>query len=336
MIDNGFLVSVIMPAYNAEKNIDRALSSVINQEYTHLEIIVIDDGSIDATGEIIDKYASKDSRIIVLHVKNGGEARSRNLGLSIASGKYIAFCDADDYMHSSMIKKMVRAIDITESDIVVCGWKNVDEFGNELPWKKTKIEDGVLSSEEATKQFLTTGNIEGFCWNKMFAKYLYDKSDIKYDERRISFCDIFANFRLIENAVKITCINEPLYDYYQISSACTHTVNIKKDYDYLETLTEIVQEAEKKGLKREAQIYTTNRICKQLFGMLKNRGQYEKTKYEDYYVMAYERFLRVKFTEIVYYTFIYPIEDPMKFIVKHLFVSKEYRRCSKNMKEMTL
>ena len=167
---NNSLISVIIPVYNAEKYIARSIDSVKNQTYSNLEIIIIDDGSNDKTGIIVDKYLGNNSRIRVYHVKNGGEAKSRNLGLKYAQGDYIAFCYAGDYMYPKMLEKMINAICQDGSDLAICAWRNVDEKGNELPWKKSKLQTRVVSGYLAQKKFLLTGNIEGFCWNKLFPK----------------------------------------------------------------------------------------------------------------------------------------------------------------------
>lgn len=321
------LVSIIIPAYNAGKTLYRAIESAIAQTYTHIEIIIIDDGSQDETGTIADKYALLDNRIRVFHVSNGGEAKSRNMGLKEARGNLIAFCDADDYMHRDMIDKMVFAILNDQSDMAICGWRNVDEEGNELPWKKNDSKTSLLTAEEARIQFLTKGNIEGFCWNKLFKRSLYELTNVQYDIRRLSFCDILANFILICACNKVSYIGTPLYDYYQMNAACTHVVNIKKDFDYLETLTEINVLAENMGLVRESYIYTVNRMNKYLFGMYKNASAYKLDTYKEYYVLAYEKYLRINPIKKGWLSIKYPIENPLKFVIKEWIVTKEYQRC---------
>ena len=98
------LISIIIPVYNAEKYLKKCLDSVINQTYKNLEIILVDDGSTDKSPEICDKYAEKDSRIIVLHKENGGVSSSRNAGLDIFKGEYLSFVDSDDYVEPDYIE----------------------------------------------------------------------------------------------------------------------------------------------------------------------------------------------------------------------------------------
>lgn len=326
MEGNSCLVSVIIAAYNAEKHIDRALNSVLKQTYKNLEIIVIEDGSEDSTGAIVDKCAQDDDRLKVYHVTNGGEAKSRNLGLMHATGEYIAFCDADDFMHPTFIEKMISAAKNNDADIAVCRWNNVDEKGNLLPWRTSKLKKKNMHCDEVQKEFFTTGNIEGFCWNKIFAKKLYDEMKVRYDIRRLSFCDILANYRLLCSSNVVTCISEPLYDYYQLNTSCIHTVNIKKNYDYLETVEELLELANLQGVVNEALIYSTIRYNKQLFDMYCQADNYDRAEYLKYYMYAYEKFRSVSLAKRLFWAWKYPIQNPFKFSVKILIVRKNYRR----------
>ena len=101
------MVSVIIPVFNTEKELPRCLKSIVNQSYKELEIICIDDGATDRSGVIIDEFAQRDSRIKVIHKDNGGESSARNIGLKIAKGRYIAFCDCDDYLDTDMYEILV-------------------------------------------------------------------------------------------------------------------------------------------------------------------------------------------------------------------------------------
>ena len=111
------LVSVIIPAYNIEDYIGRCLDSIISQTYKNLEIIVVDDGSRDYTGEILDNYAKKDRRIKVIHKENGGVSSARNKGIEAAEGDYIGFIDGDDLIEPEMYKTLVDLLEEENADI---------------------------------------------------------------------------------------------------------------------------------------------------------------------------------------------------------------------------
>lgn len=315
---------MIVPAYNAEKRLPRAIDSVLAQTYKEIEVLIIDDGSKDKTGKIADVYAEMDQRVRVIHTPNGGESRARNKGISYATGEYVAFCDADDYMHPDMLLKMYSAIENDNSEIAVCSWCNVDEDGNDMPWKTSEMESCVLSSSEAQKQFLLTMNIEGFCWNKLVKKDLYEKKQIRYDDRKYSFCDVLANYRLLKNASVISYVGEALYDYVQVSTSCVHTLNTRKDIDYLNMLKEVYNEAIIGGYEKQGKVYVVNRMQKYLHEMYKDKNRYEYIFIKDYFKKAYEGLLDVSFFRKVYYAFRFPVESPVKFIVKAWLVSYHY------------
>ncbi len=106
-IHRGPLISVIMPIYNVEKYLERSVNSIRNQTWTNLEIILVDDGSTDASGKMCDEFATQDSRILVVHKPNGGSSSARNVGITVAKGEYIGFCDSDDYIEPDMYASLL-------------------------------------------------------------------------------------------------------------------------------------------------------------------------------------------------------------------------------------
>ena len=119
-------ISVIVPVYKVEPYLKQCVDSIINQTYKNLEIILVDDGSTDNCGKICDEYASKDNRIKVLHIENGGPAVARNAGLDIATGKYIGYVDSDDYIEPDMYETLYNAMIKTNAGLVVCNWYRQD------------------------------------------------------------------------------------------------------------------------------------------------------------------------------------------------------------------
>ena len=106
-------ISIIVPVYNIEEYLPRCIESILNQTYNNLELILVDDGSKDKSGEICDAYAKKDNRVVVLHKENGGSSSARNAGIAIAKGEYLGFVDSDDYIEPDMYEKMVAVIEKT-------------------------------------------------------------------------------------------------------------------------------------------------------------------------------------------------------------------------------
>lgn len=209
------LITVIVPVYNVEKYLERCIESIINQTYKNLEIILVDDGSTDNSGNICDEYAKKDERIKVIHKENGGQATARNMALDIAKGNYIAFADSDDWVDTSIYEKLYNALISNEANICVCARYNVYNDGK----KETVFvgsESKVLSSEEAIKKILTYDNMDVASCDK-----LYDASVLKDNQFPVGYIceDIPFVFNAVINAKKVIYINEPLYFYLQRSGS---------------------------------------------------------------------------------------------------------------------
>lgn len=126
------LVSVVIPAFNAEKYIEKCLASVCSQTYREVEVLVVDDGSSDGTGFLLDRIARRDGRVRVFHRKNGGTSAARNFALDQAGGEFLLFVDADDFMARDFVEKLVRRQRSTDADMVIGGVRYVDESGKVL------------------------------------------------------------------------------------------------------------------------------------------------------------------------------------------------------------
>ena len=170
LADQADLISVIVAAYNTPEYIERGINSVRYQTYQNLEIIVVDDGSTDDTGERCDRIASKDARVRVIHKKNGGLAASRNTGMAAARGRFIAFIDGDDWIDPDMYERMIGAIKEQGANAAICRYRQVH---------KTYIDDQSVDSavlfegQEAlqyyvqeTKEF----SIQNAAWNKLYRR----------------------------------------------------------------------------------------------------------------------------------------------------------------------
>lgn len=158
-------VSVIMPAYNAERFIDEAISSVLSQTMTDWELIVIDDCSEDSSFQIAQNYANKDSRIRVLkNPENSGVAKTRNRGLDLFHGQYVAFLDSDDYWEPQMLEKMLSRAEETWADIVYCSYSLIDENGKKvcndfIVPPKTLFKDSIVRSVITCSTVLITADL---------------------------------------------------------------------------------------------------------------------------------------------------------------------------------
>ena len=123
------LISVIVPVYNVKEYLNTCVESILNQTHENLEVILVDDGSTDGSGEICDSYAKTDTRVQVLHTTNGGQAAARNRGIEVCKGEYLTFIDSDDSMEPELIETLYLAQKKSGANLVSCRWRNVYEDG---------------------------------------------------------------------------------------------------------------------------------------------------------------------------------------------------------------
>ena len=200
---NTSLVSVIIPVYNVEDFVVKCLDSVYEQSYENIEIIVVDDGSADKSGELVDDFAKNKNNVMVIHQKNKGLSAARNLGISKAKGEWIALVDSDDYVAKDFVKKMVEATEKDDVDIVVCG------FNQEKPAEE------ILSGDEATIKLLTKQeNLDVVAWNKLYKKELFVKNNIWYPVGE-KHEDSLTTYKLLSVAEKVSYIADSLYFYVE-------------------------------------------------------------------------------------------------------------------------
>lgn len=208
-------VSVIIPVYNAEKYLKRCLEAVLAQTHKDLEIILINDGSTDGSGEIIRSY--DDERIVVIEKENGGVSAARNDGLRKAKGSRVVFVDADDDPEADYIEKMTAAMDRRECGLVVCGYRYKDIEGCEIggfPNKREALhlkEDGYLSREEVVAGILLHESIASCLWNKMFERELL--SGMSFDESIAIGEDLLFLIEYVCKCDAYYLVTAPLYNY---------------------------------------------------------------------------------------------------------------------------
>ena len=218
---NSPLISVIIPVYKAEKFIADCLESVINQTYTNLEIIIINEGAVDKSGEICDSYAVRDTRISVFHQKKSGVSVARNVGIGLAHGEFIQFVDADDVIMPNMCEKLITALLSTNCDTVICGFKTIF-FNNEDIVRVIDIvpEPGILSCEKnMVTRFclLREKGLMNVSWNKLYRRSVLHKNNIIFPVSIPISEDQFFALRYWEFVRSVCVISDTLYVYRQIN-----------------------------------------------------------------------------------------------------------------------
>lgn len=218
-------ISVIIPVYNVEKYLKRCLDSVINQTYKNLEIILIDDGSTDKSGNICDEYAAKDKRIIVIHKENGGLSDARNKGLDICTGDYISFIDSDDWIENGFYEYVVN--NVKDNDLLIFDYYITN--GKNSKWIKYKNAEVELSKEKCLIE-LAKAKLQSYTCNKIYKLDLFD--NIRFPKGR-NYEDQAIIHLIIDKCNKIRYYDKAFYYYYQNLNGITHTVNYKNYRDFL-------------------------------------------------------------------------------------------------------
>lgn len=271
-------VSIIIPVYNRENTIERCLDSILTQTYKNLEVIIINDGSTDRSGEIINAYALKDSRILAITKENSGVSDSRNFGLKSAHGDYIQFADSDDWLPERATELLVEALEKNRSDMVIADYCRVR--GRQL-YQSGAIENaGTLTRAEFAQVMMEKASdfYYGVVWNKLYRRKIIKKYKLQFSEE-LQWCEDFLfNLEYLKYTAKVEVIKEPVYYYVKTKGSLVSTQttpgNIIRTklmlYDYYKKLYESLD------------LYEDNKLRIQMFLIQSARDKKQKVKKKDY------------------------------------------------------
>ncbi len=212
-------VSIIVPVYNVEKYIEKCIDSILNQTYKDFELILVDDGSTDNSGVICDEYAKKDNRIKVIHKVNGGVSHARNMGLEVALGKYVVFCDSDDYVSSQYLNDLICANAIKNDSLVV---SDIFEFTEDIDTKacESSYENSyrIISLDNMNEQDFSLLFLQYKLWGpycKLFSSEIIKTQNIKFDTNLKTAEDFCFNMQYLKYVNNIIFLNVKNY-YYRV------------------------------------------------------------------------------------------------------------------------
>lgn len=217
------VISVIVPVYNVESFLNQCIRSIVQQEYKALEIILVDDGSTDRSPHICDEWAKTDKRIKVIHTKNGGGGKARNIALDIARGEFIGFVDSDDYIASDFYKHLMNLI-TSEIDIAECSYLETDGDNAQFadPGKDMIMKYTVA---EAMKENIQDHFFRQLIWNKLYRRRVV--GDIRFPEGK-KIDDEFWTYQVIGNARALIRSTAKLYAYRQQENSVMHSLKPDK------------------------------------------------------------------------------------------------------------
>ena len=219
------LINIIVPCFNIEKYLSRCLESILVQSISDFEVIIVDDGSTDKSGDFIDLYTQIDSRIIVFHQRNKGQATARNIALDFAEGDYIAFVDGDDYIHPRMYEILGRNMVESDADLAICGSVESSDISFCFDSVFLSNQYQLYSGESFLKKCLNEAD-EGdkfkcwVLWDKLYKRECFEK--IRLPNKTIAE-DSTIVFKILYSAKTVVDCSDKLYLYYQNSESIIHT-----------------------------------------------------------------------------------------------------------------
>lgn len=208
------LISVIVPVYNVEEYLDRCVTSIVNQTYKNLEIILVDDGSPDHCPQMCDNWEKKDSRIKTIHKENGGLSSARNAGIKAMHGKYVCFIDSDDYMETEAVYTMYALLNSDNYDICVCNMKYLSKNGRLM--YKGRCKDASISGKDVMKSFFEGNVFDPYsACNKLYKVSIIRENNLFFDETILWGEDFPFNYHFFKLVKKVVSTNDGLYNYIE-------------------------------------------------------------------------------------------------------------------------
>ncbi len=308
------MISIVTPAYNAEKYIEYCLLSLSKQTYKDFEVIIVDDGSNDGTRKIVEKYASIDNRFKPYFNKNHGVSYSRNFALERCKGEYVAFVDSDDIVAVDFLEKLINNLLKYDADMSAINVAKKCEFNEQV---FNNGNDILFEDEEILNQLF--GTYEGFLWNKLYKKSMFHKNKI-FMEQTISICeDLLFNVQYLRNCHKVVYNTGVKYFYRQLPNSAINRLDNKKWFDCIKAYHRILPLLEEYSLvKIKAASCYSLFLCEAMYRM----------KYISDYTKVDREKIKKEWKKSINLFNQFPIKQKVKIIIFRCFpyIVMKYRR----------
>lgn len=272
------MISIIVPVYNAEPFLKRCIKSILNQSYQNLELILIDDGSKDASGTICDEFKAVDDRITVIHQANGGQSKARNTGIEASIGEYIGFVDSDDYVELTMYEELIQAIKKNKSSkIAACGiFKSFEDDRYSVLKNETRP---LIQTDDALIEILTDGQIGIGVWSKLY--YWKCFNNVRFPEGETNE-DAAILIDTMSHTDSVACTGNPSYYYCIHKGSQSTTLDESRVKTYEKNAQQIQEKVSLRypTAKDAAQVYKINQVLSIWKYMKINK--YSKSECRDY------------------------------------------------------
>lgn len=309
------LLSIIVPVYNASEYLDECISSIISQTYSNFELLLINDGSTDKSLEICNKFKKYDKRIIVIDKKNTGVSDSRNVGLSLAKGKYIGFVDSDDCIEKEMYQILIHKIQLEKTQ--VCAMTNYTirfpKLNNELP----------IDNIEALKKIMLL-QFPTSVWAYLYTAQIL--KDISFSKDIHFFEDLEFNYRVLSNAKKVSRCMSNLYNYrYNETSINSQAINYKK-LSCLKLIDSLVEDINRNNteLKEVSKYFVSHCLLSMILSVSKSQEKNNDfySMINKYCVMYMNKIIRAKHIPFNQKLIIYMYRVSPRVVTKSIFFLK--------------
>ena len=294
------IISIIVPVYNTEQYLAKCLDSIVAQTFTDFEVLMIDDGSTDGSGEICDRYSQSDSRFIAIHQTNQGVSASRNNGLNRAQGRYISFVDSDDYIHPQMLELLYEAIRKGDYGFSMASYRMVNIDVTVKFQSVTSLNVNELTAPKAMCKLFGNSNEDVayiICCNKLYdSRFL---RNIRFADFKVSE-DLLFHVELLSRIRKAVEIKDVIYYYVQRNTSASHHVSRRHVTDRIKAFCECLNLLSPVSLEEACCV---TKLYKVLF---RSRFQVEKESYrndvlvliKEVHRQIFKRFLRSKYISV--------------------------------------
>lgn len=273
------MISIIVPVYNIKRYVEKCVKSILNQTYKDTELLLIDDGSTDGSSELCEQLAQSDSRIRVIHKKNGGLSDARNVGLKEAKGEYIGFVDGDDYIHPQMYEILLKQMVEQQADMVYCDFETVHIEQAKGDKKQDTAEAGhvlvdtninIMEADDVLRLVTNLYTKDIVAWNKLYRREILE--DLLFEKNRLHE-DLWMIPYISLKCKRVVYVDVKCYYYVEREgSITTSNVTTKRMYDLLDALAngcELLKEKQ----KHDAQLIVLHHLCNYIMYYYENAGK---------------------------------------------------------------
>lgn len=237
-------VSIVVPVYNVKDYLEKCVDSILRQTEREFELLLIDDGSTDGSGELCDTLAERDGRVRVIHQENRGLGGARNTGIEAARGTWLLLVDSDDWIEPEILEKALKAAERENADMVSFGFRSVDLQGKELGLFRDKLPKNRALSLADCKALLLSSPC---AWNKLYKTSLFQRSGVRYP-LRVWYEDIRTTLKLLLFAERVVSLDDIGYNYLQRPGSIIQNLNVERNVEILEAFDDIFTYFREQGL----------------------------------------------------------------------------------------